>query len=229
MLRYLLLFLLTGLISCSPIRKYENQPDVLAWEDAIRQFEHLDDSLKYPADAVIFAGSSSIRMWSTLDKDMAPYNVIQRGYGGAKLSDFAVYADRIIAPHPCSAIVIFVANDITGGKSDKTPAEDAVLFRYILKTIRKTHPETPVFWIAITPTASRWRVWDKINEANEKIREVCEKEPDTYFIRTDYAFLDENGKPRKELFIQDQLHLNSDGYAIWTRIIKGELDKVLSR
>ena len=56
---------------------------------------------------------------------MAPYPVIQRGYGGARLSDFAVYADRIISPHPCRAIVLFVANDITGSKSDKSPREVA--------------------------------------------------------------------------------------------------------
>ena len=52
-----------------------------------------------------------------LEKDMAPYSVIQRGFGGSKLSDFAVYADRIFAPHPCKAIVLFVANDITRQRS----------------------------------------------------------------------------------------------------------------
>jgi len=68
-----------------------------------------------------------------LDNDMAPYSVIQRGYGGAKLSDFAVYADRIFAPHKCSALVMFVANDIYGGDDDKTPEEVKKLFLNILK------------------------------------------------------------------------------------------------
>jgi hypothetical protein len=226
--RYLVLLISLAVLSCSPIRKYQGLSEVTAWENDIQQFEHLDKSEVYSQDALLFAGSSSIKLWATLEKDMAPYPVIQRGYGGAKLSDFAVYASRIFAPHPCRAILIFIANDITGSESDKTPGEVAALFRNVLKTIRKTHPCTPVFWIAITPTAARWNSWNEISKANSKIREICEHNRNTWFIRTDFAFLDETGKPRTELFIDDKLHLNQQGYGIWTDIIKKELEKVLN-
>ncbi len=227
MQRLIILSISLVLLSCSPVRKYRDQPEVLAWEDEIQNFEKLDKSRNYSQDAVIFAGSSSIKLWTSLEEDMYPYPVIQRGYGGARLSDFAVYADRIFAPHPCRAIVIFIANDITGGDSDKTPSEVAALFRYLIRTIRKTHPETPVFWIAVTPTAARWSAWNEIQKGNSMIRDVCERNRNTWFIRTDFAFLDENGKPRTELFVDDKLHLNQHGYAIWTEIIKGELEKVI--
>ena len=192
-------------------------------------FKNLNSWIKVKLilNAVLFAGSSSIRLWSSLEKDMAPYPVIQRGFGGSKLSDLAVYASRIVDPHPCSAIVLFVANDITGSDQDKSPQEVAALFRIILKTIRKTHPETPVFWIAVTPTAARWSVWDKIQEVNNRISDFCDKTDNTWFIRTDFAFLDGNGKPRTELFIEDKLHLNQQGYAAWTLIVKKELEKVV--
>jgi hypothetical protein len=215
------------LLSCSPIKKYQNLPEVLAWENDIQKFEQLDKSENYPQDAILFAGSSSIKLWATLESDMSPYPVIQRGYGGARLSDFAVYADRIFAPHPCSAIVIFIANDITGEESDKSPKEVAALFRYVLKTIRKSHPVTPVFWIAVTPTAARWSAWNEIQIANSKIKDICEHNSNTWFIRTDFAFLDQYGKPRTELFVEDKLHLNLQGYAIWTEIIKNELGKIV--
>jgi hypothetical protein len=227
MQRFIPVLLSLLLLSCSPVKKYRDLPEVLDWENDIQKFEQLDRTEKYPNDAVIFAGSSSIKLWSTLENDMLPYPVIQRGYGGARLSDFAVYADRIFSPHQCRGIVIFIANDITGGKEDKSPAEVARLFRDVLKTIRKTHPETPVFWIAVTPTPSRWSVWNEIRKAGSKIQDICEHQANTFFIRTDYAFLDENGKPRTELFIGDKLHLNQQGYAIWTEIIKKELEKVI--
>ena len=226
-MRHILLLLSIVLLSCSPVKKYRDLPEVIAWENDIREFEQLDKSEKYSPEAVMFAGSSSIRLWVTLETDMSPYPVIQRGYGGARLSDFAVYADRIFAPHPCRAIVIFIANDITGGESDKSPREVAELFRYLVKIIRKTHPDTPVFWIAVTPTASRWSVWDKIQEANTRISDICDDRDNTWFIRTDFAFLDANGKPRTELFIEDKLHLNRQGYAVWTEIVKKELEKVI--
>ncbi len=227
MIRFIVTLLIIFLVSCSPLSIYRNDPDVKAWESDIEKFEQLDHTENYPDDAIIFAGSSSIRLWSTLEDDMAPYSVIQRGYGGARLSDFSVYADRIFSPHKCSALVMFVANDIYGGDDDKTPEEVKKLFEYVLKTFRKTHPDTPFFWIAVTPTTSRWQVWPQISKASELIEQVCENKPDTYFITTDYAFLDETGKPDDTLFIEDMLHLNPQGYKIWTMIIKKELDNVL--
>ena len=225
MRRYLIILLSFAAICCSPVRKYQNLPEVQAWDKEIQNFEQLDSSEIYPDNAVLFAGSSSIKLWSTLEKDMTPYPVIQRGYGGAKLSDFAVYAGRIFDPHPCKAIVIFIANDISGSSGDKSPKEVSVLFRNVLRTIRKTHPVTPVFWIAITPTMSRWNVWPQIKKANYLIEEICNNQRNTYFIRTDYAFLNEKGQPAEELFRSDKLHLNEKGYAIWTEIIKNELGK----
>jgi len=229
MRRSLLLLLSLAVLSCSPVNKYQSHPEVRSWENDIQKFEQLDKTEKYPDDAVLFAGSSSIRLWNSLEKDMSPYNVIQRGYGGAKLSDFAVYASRIIDPHPCKAIVLFIANDITGTKEDKTPKEDALIFKTILKTIRKTHPVTPVFWIAITPTSSRWKVWPEIQKANDLIKNICDRQKNSYFIKTNFAFLNENGKPKDELFRDDKLHLTEKGYAVWTQIIRTELNNVLDK
>jgi len=220
--------LLAGfVISCSPLRVYREMPEVKAWEPEIAKFEHLDKSENYPDDAVLFAGSSSIRLWTSLAEDMSPYSVIQRGYGGAKFSDFAVYADRIFAPRKCRAAVIFIANDITGSENDKSPEEVKKLFLSVLNTFRKTHPETPFFYIAVTPTSSRWSAWPEISRANELIREACEENRNTWFIKTDFSFLDKAGKPDDSLFVSDKLHLNSEGYRIWTGIIRAELDKVL--
>ena len=225
MRRYLLLLFSLAILACSPVRKYQSLPEVKAWENDIKNFEQLDKSITYSDKSVLFAGSSSIRLWSSLERDMAPYPVIQRGFGGSKLSDLVVYASRIIDPHPGRAIVIFVANDITGSKEDKSPGEVASLFRSVLKTIRKTHPDTPVFWIEITPTPSRWKVWPAIQKANGLIRNICINQKNTYFINTDFAFLNEKGVPKDDLFREDRLHLTEKGYAVWTEIIKKELDK----
>ena len=227
MIRYIFLLISVLILSCSPVRKYQSLPEVKAWESDIQKFEQLDKTEKYPDDAILFAGSSSIRLWTTLEKDMAPYPVIQRGYGGAKLSDFVVYSKRIFDTHQCRAIVIFIANDIMGSPQDKNPDEVASLFRNVLKTIRSTHPKTPVFWIAITPTASRWKVWPQIQTVNSKIQKICENQKNTYFIKTDYAFLNDKGLPIEEYFRDDKLHLTEKGYSVWTGIIKKELNRVL--
>lgn len=125
MYRHFQVILLLLLVSCSPLRKYQDLPEVKAWETEIVKFEVSDRKETYPNDAILFAGSSSIKLWSTLAEDMSPYPVIQRGFGGSRLSDLAVYAERIFKPHPCRAIVLFVANDISGSDRDKSPDEVA--------------------------------------------------------------------------------------------------------
>jgi len=225
----LLLILSVFLASCASLGKYRGLAEVKAWESEIEKFEQLDVAKSYPSDAIMFAGSSSIRLWSTLGKDMLPYNVIQRGYGGAKLSDFAVYADRILYPHQCQAIVIFIANDITGSDNDKSPLEVSQLFRKTLYIIRRQFKDTPVFWVSVTPTPLRWHVWPEIKEAGDMIREICEDHRNTHYIDTERYFTNANGIPRAELFLDDRLHLNDEGYRVWSGVIKNELDKILMK
>jgi lysophospholipase L1-like esterase len=215
------------LLSCSPLNKYRELDEVKVWEPDIQKFEQLDKTEKYPDDAILFAGSSSIRLWSTIEKDMAPYHVIQRGYGGAKISDFAVYADRIIRPHPCRAIVLFVANDITGTAQDKKPDEVGRLFYQTLKIIRKSHPKTPVFIVAITPSVSRFKAWPEIQMVNYNVKKLCEDHSNTFFINTELSFLNSQGLPVNEYFQDDKLHLNAKGYEVWSGLIKTALRKVV--
>ncbi len=229
MKRLLIVLVIVFLASCSPLSRYGRLPEVKAWEPDIEKFEQLDISKSYPSDAIMFAGSSSIRLWSTIGADMRPYPVIQRGYGGAKLTDFAVYVPRIIYPHSCRAIVLYIGNDISGSADDKSPSQVASLFREVLLTIRKQFPKTPVFWVAITPAPARLHAWPEIEQANQMISKVCEGYYNTYFIPTQNEFLTSTGLPKKELFQEDSLHLNADGYRIWSQIIKRELDRVLTQ
>lgn len=222
----LLAWLLTSLTALSDtLQKYKDS--AAKWEKDIQKLEQQDRAQPDPKDALLFVGSSSIRTWSDIKKNMAPYPVIQRGYGGAKFSDLAWYAKRLIYPHRFKALLLFVGNDVSGSKDDKTPEEVADLFRYVLKVVREKYPDTPVFLIEITPTIKRWAAWPKIREVNQMLKAVCEREPHTYFIQTASHFLDNNGQPKESLFRDDKLHLNQNGYAVWSKIIKNELGATL--
>ena len=212
--------------SCSVSQKYVKE--AARWEKNIQKFDSLNQAEKYPDDAMLFTGSSSITIWKSIAEDMAPYQVIHRGFGGSKFSDLAVYIDRIAYPHKLKGIVIFEANDITGSKNDKTPQENVELFRYIVKKIRKKFEETPIFLIEITPTKLRWAVWPKIKETNLLLKQTCESLPHVYFIDTAASYLNEKGEPRTELTQADNLHQNRDGYLIWMKLIKDKLNQVFA-
>ena len=211
-------------VSCSVQHKYLKE--ARKWEKNIVKFDSLNKSEQYPKDAILFTGSSSIVLWSTLKEDVAPYSVIQRGFGGSKFSDLACYTDRIVYPHDFKALVIFEANDITGTKWDKSPGEVEKLFRYIVKEVRKKYPENPIFVIEITPSQSRWNAWPQIRELNTLLSNASKELHHVYYIPTASYYLDQAGKPRPELFRDDKLHMNRAGYTIWGKLIKGRLDEV---
>ena len=197
------------------------------WEGAVSELEALDRTETHPGDSILFIGSSSIRRWDTIAMDMAPYHPIQRGFGGAKWSDVAIFADRLITPHKFRAVVFFVGNDITGGDADKTPEEVTALFSHVWQRVRAHAPDAPILYIAVTPTPSRWTAWPHARKANSAIRRFCASRKNTCFIGTESIFLDADGLPRGELFVEDKLHLNPEGYIRWTAAIKAHLDTVL--
>ena len=197
------------------------------WEAEIAKLEAQDRSHPDPEDAILFIGSSSIRLWTDLAKDMSPLKTINRGYGGAKFSDLAVYIDRIVNPHQFKALVLFVGNDIVGKPEDKSAAEVARLFKYIVDRVRKTHATQPIFLIAITPTPSRFKAWPEIRQANAALARVCEAGKSLHFIATEKHYLDEAGMPLAKYFVEDKLHQNREGYQVWGRVVKEHLEKVL--
>ncbi len=197
------------------------------WEQQITEFETANEKESHPANSILLVGSSSFKIWDTVAVDMAPYHPINRGFGGSRWSDVAVFADRLITPHQFRAIVFFVGNDISGKPDDKTPEEVAALFTYVLAKVRAHNPTAPVFFIAVTATPKRWEAWPKTKAANTAAKAVCDNSENTYFIGTESIFLDAKGQPRPELFLKDQLHQNSEGYVRWAAAIKTHLDTVL--
>jgi GDSL-like Lipase/Acylhydrolase family len=227
----LLLATLTCLQS-SPLSDWERfrEKAVSSWDKEVCKLESLDLQQADSLDSILFVGSSSIRLWETMPADMSPWPTVRRGYGGAKLTDLIFFIERLIAKHDYRALVIFVANDITGDKSepsgdkqDRTPEEVQELYRILVGLVRKTHPQKPIFIVAITPTPKRFHVWDKINQANQLIKAYCQTDPLLHFIDTAPHYLDSTGMPRDELFVADKLHQNDLGYKIWGNLIKAAL------
>lgn len=221
------LLLLAFIFGCSPkFTKYEEASK--SWEPEIQRLEALDKTEKDPNNAILFIGSSSIRLWNNIAKDMDPYPVIRRGYGGAKFSDLIFYTERLVYPHDFRALVVFVANDISNTAEDKSPEEILRLFKEVVRIVRVQNPQKPIFFIEITPTNSRWEKWDQTKRANDLVKKYCESKPNLHFIETAESFIGADGKPRTELFRDDQLHLKQVGYDIWAELIKEKLNQVLN-
>ena len=187
------------------------------WEEAIQQFEQEDKQNPPPKGAVLFAGSSSIRMWQSLQDDFPGVTTINRGFGGSQMSDLNHFIDRIVLPYEPAMIFVYEGdNDIAAGKSPEEVLKD---FQTFVERVHSNMPDTPIGFIAIKPSTARWNLASDMRKANEMVRQFTLWKPNLEFIDTFSAMLGPDGYPREELLLDDGLHMTGAGYELWTKII----------
>lgn len=194
------------------------------WEQAIRELEQHDNEHPTKSGGTVFVGSSSIRFWN-LEKWFSGINPLplNRGFGGSQIADSTYFADRIILKYNPRLIVFYAGdNDIAAGKSAKQVATD---FANFCQVIHDTRPETRIAFIAIKPSPSRWKFARTQIDANAAIRAQCNADERLEYIDIWSPMIGESGDPREELFRKDMLHLNEEGYRLWTDLVRPLLEK----
>jgi lysophospholipase L1-like esterase len=183
----------------------------------IAAFEKWDRQNAVPRDAILFVGSSSIRLWQTAES-FPDLPVINRGFGGSTIADVNRYADRIVVKYKPRLIVFYAGdNDIAGGKSPQQVFSD---FKLFVAHASKELPESRVVFLSIKPSPSRAEFWPKVREANSLIEEFVKSNPQLTYVDIATPMLGDDGKPRKELFLDDDLHMNEVGYRIWVEVVR---------
>ncbi len=199
-----------GIAAGSPPAK---AADPRRFENEIAAFEAADKTNPPPQNAILFVGSSSIRKWTTLAGDFPRHHVINRGFGGSHLSDSVFYFDRIVLPYKPRLIVLFAgSNDIDFGKTPEQVCDD---FKAFAQKTKRALPRTRVAYISISTVPSRKTEVEQVKRANALIARFIAANPRLSYIDVFSAMLGPDGKPRPDIFVSDNLHLNARGYAIW--------------
>jgi lysophospholipase L1-like esterase len=186
--------------------------DFAKWEKEIAAFEAADRERMPPKGGVLFIGSSGIRLWKTLAQDFPHHKVINRGFGGSEIVDSTHFADRIVFPYEPRMIFLRAGgNDIHAGR---TPGQVADDFREFVETVHRRLPNTDVLFIAWNPAPDRWGEQDKLKRLNKLVRKQAARLPHVGFVDAWDVSLTKDGKPRRELFVADQLHFNAEGYKL---------------
>jgi len=198
----------------------EDKSDFGKWEKEIASFEAQDKEKAHPKKAIVFVGSSSIRLWD-LKKSFPDLDVINRGFGGSQIADSVQFADRLIVKHVPRLVVFYAGdNDIAAGKTPDRVAED---FKSLVEIIHKDLPKTKIVFIAIKPSPRRWALVDKQRKANALIEAFCKKDERLTYLDVVTPMLGDDGKPRQNLFQKDGLHLDAEGYKLWVSLLEPKL------
>ena len=163
----------------------------------------------------LFVGSSSFRFWSRLQQDFPKRNILKRGFGGASISDINLHFDNVVGRYRPREIIFYAGeNDISSGKP-----VDAVLadFNQFMDRKITVLGKVPVYFISIKPSVARKTDFVAQKQLNGRVARLAAERDDLVFVDIVQPMLGTNGQPRPELFISDGLHMNRQGYSIWTK------------
>jgi lysophospholipase L1-like esterase len=183
------------------------------------QKEYQFDSAK---KKIVFAGSSSIRMWKDVQSYFPGYHVINNGFGGSHFSDLLHFYDPLIVKSAPEILFIYEGdNDIA---SHKKPGKVLKQAKELTAKLQKDLPETRIIYISPKPSIARDSLKNEYIRLNKKLNKHCRRE-NMEFANVWTAMLDENGNVKQDIFLDDGLHMNKKGYDIWAGVISGILEK----
>lgn len=196
------------------------QVSSLDWEQDMRRFDEADALAPPAPDAVVFTGSSSIRLWDTLAADFPGVPVINRGFGGSEIRDSTWHAGRLVVRYAPRQVILYAGdNDLSSGRS---PARIRADFRAFVARIRQDLPDVPIAYLSTKPSPARAHLLQAQRKANALIGQDAGSLR-VQFIDVFTPMLDASGQPRPELFVEDGLHMNQAGYQLWRRIVAPHL------
>jgi hypothetical protein len=171
-----------------------------------------------------FLGSSSIRLWKTLQRDFQPLPVVNRGLGGSQVEHLNNYADRLLDPNFAGLVLYSGDNDLASGKSPETVCND---WRTFLGHVDRICPGVPTVMLSVKVSPSREPLTDTIFRHNALLREVA--------VEHQCAYLDictpmqgPDGHARSSLYVWDGLHLSPRGYDLWGALLWPVLEDTLA-
>lgn len=200
------------------------QPLPRFWKD-IQQFKQ-SDSAAFPAPGqILFIGSSSFTRWQDVNDYFPGYAILNRGFGGSSLPDLIWYRYELIYAYAPRQIVVYCGENDLAGSRDLTAAAVAERWKTLYKYIRDKYPSTPLAYVSMKPSPSRAHLFSKYKEANGLIKALLEKDKQAVFIDVYSLMLNKDGSIMEDLFVEDRLHMNAKGYAIWKKAIAPYLKK----
>lgn len=176
-----------------------------------------DTLLDTSKETIVFTGSSSVRMWKSLDSMFPEHQIVNSGFGGSQASDLLVYSEELITDFNPKKVFIYEGdNDVNAKKKSR---EIIKTFEDIIAKVKAQDDQTEIVIIAAKPSISRWKLKRKYKRLNRKLERLAKKNDLLEFADVWTPMLD-GRTVKQDIFIEDGLHMNAKGYALWYDVIK---------
>ena len=188
------------------------------WEKEISAYERKDATNPPAKGSVVFIGSSTVARWKTLVQDFPDLPVVNRGFGGSQIVDATHFASRVVFRYEPKTVVLRAGgNDLWLGKSVEQVFAD---YKEFAEVVHAKLPNAKIVFISLSPSRSRWTQHEKEKAFNALVADFTKDKSFLQYIETYDVPLGADGLPRAELFVEDKLHFNADGYKLFTARIR---------
>lgn len=186
--------------------------DPKRFADEIAALKTRNESIKVERP-IVFAGSSSFRMWTTMQQDLGNPDIVNNGFGGSQYSDLIYYIDPLVLNLKPSKLYIYEGdNDLADGEDPDRVMEEAKL---LFATLKSLIPDIQIYVISAKPSPARWESKPSYTHLNLFMREYCEENDWMTYIDVWRPMLGPDGNPNPELYVEDGIHMTPAGYKIW--------------
>ena len=172
-----------------------------------------------PERPIAFYGSSSFRLWGTMQQDLRSLDIVNLGFGGGTNLSGRHYLHKLLVPlQPQRVVLYFGENDIANdGLTGKSTFQN---LQALLDDIRRALPSAAIFVLGTKQSPTRWIYADEVDEYNSLTASCCQERGDATFIDASAGLIGENGRPMGRYYQPDFIHLNAGGYAVWADILR---------
>lgn len=206
---------------CASIQAQEKIP---YWNE-VQQLKKKDSSSFPPAGQILFIGSSSFTKWTDVQAYFPKHKILNRAFGGSTLLDLIQFRYDVIYPYAPRQIVMYCGENDFASSDTVTVPVVMQRFKTLYALMRAKYPSVPFVYVSMKPSPSRAHLMSKYKEANELIAAFLKTEKKTAFADVYSKMLQADGSPMNDIFVNDNLHMNAKGYAIWKPVLEKYLIK----
>ncbi len=194
------------------------------WVDILKQ-EAKVAAEKRPTHLTILAGDS-LSLW--FPPELLPENRhwLNQGISGENSTGLLKRLELFDHTQPETIFVMIGVNDLIQGNDDEIILNN---HRQIMRYLRQVHPQTQIVIQSILPHAGKEATWEgrekllnipnsRILKLNQQLKIMATKAGVKY-LNLYPLFVNNQGNLRPE-FSTDGLHLNSQGYLVWSSALK---------
>ncbi len=164
---------------------------------------------------ILFLGHSLIEFFDWEER-FPGHNVANLGVAGETVEGLLGRLDRVITRHP-SADLIFI---MTGTNDIAMEYLDFIIpYGVLIDRLNAAWPDARIHTHSVLPIMIEWIDPQVIEDANRAIQELA-SEKGVEYIDLYSRFVDEEGMPVREYFLDDGVHLSDRGYEVWAGVLE---------